>query len=91
MPVTPALSPEAKAAAFADKVFVDGLTQGIENWANKYSALIGYHSTRNLKGLTPRQRALAREDMQFLTWDHPLVIRNERNCSSPAARSGQAA
>ena len=61
------ISKGRKAAAFADKVFVDGLTQGIENWANKYSALIGYHSTRNLKGLTPRQRALAAGQTVFKT------------------------
>jgi hypothetical protein len=61
------ISGARKVAATADKVFVDGLTQGIENWANKYSALIGYHSTRNLKGLTPRQRALAAGETIFKT------------------------
>jgi len=56
-----------KFANVTEKVFFDGLTQGIENWANKYSALIGYHSTRNLQGLTPRQRALAAGQTVFKT------------------------
>jgi hypothetical protein len=46
---------------------MDGMTQAIENYANKYSALVAYHSTRNLKGLTPRQRALAAGEGVFKT------------------------
>ena len=47
--------------------FMDGLTQAIENSANKYSALVAYHATRNMKGLTPRQRALAAGQGVFKT------------------------
>jgi len=63
-------APTSKPTKFknaAEKVFFDGLTQTIEAWANKYSALVGYHSTRNLKGLTPRQRALAAGETIFKT------------------------